>query len=228
MAKVQFSVAVGDLRNKAGGAVFTKTKFGSMVRRKVSPTQPRSSSQMNVRANFTALSKLWSDPTMANYRDGWIGLAESYPVKDVFGQSQKLTGHQMFVRLNRALATLSISPILIPPASLSVGYPGVITPTHDGPPVTFLKVDAATDNTAAEGWVLSATAGISAGRSSAGARFRIIAAHTDLFTGAVDIYGEYLAKFGAPITGRQIFFRLHYVTKATGAQSLASEASITI
>lgn len=229
MAKVMFSVSVGDLRNKAGGAVFTKTRFGSMVRRKVSPVQPRSSPQMNVRASFTALSKLWSDPTMDTYRDGWIGLAASYPVKDVFGQSQTLTGHQMFVRLNRALKTVELGPILPPPASLSVGYPGALTLTKSGgPPIDVLYVQRAVQPLVGENGLFFATPGLSTGRASAGARFRFIGYFTSTTDNPFNIFTMYVAKFGTPIVGRKIFVRVVYVTKATGAQSLPSEASITI
>jgi hypothetical protein len=228
MAKVQFSVAVGDLRNKAGGAVFTKTRFGSMVRRKVSPVQPRSSAQMNVRANFTALAKLWSDTTMDAYRAAWIGLADSYPVKDVFGASQRLTGLQMFMRLNRALNLIGVSPILPPPATLTVPYPGALTLVHDGPPVTSLTLTQVTAPTAAENGAIFATAGISVGRAAAGARFRWIRNIHSLSTNPINLIGDYTAKFGTPITGRKIFFRMHYINATTGAMSLDSEASITI
>ena len=228
MAKVVYSPQVGDMRNKTGGAVHTKTRFGSMVRRKVSPTQPRTSAQLKVRAGFTALSKLWSDTTMSTYRAGWIGLADNYPVKDVFGQSQRLTGHQMFVRLNRALQTIGLGPILPPPSSLGVGYPGALTFTKDGPPVTFLKVDCATWPLAGEGALLYATPGLSPGRSSAGARFRLLVDFDHSTSEPFDFYSYYVAKFGTPIVGRTVFIRVVYVTKATGAQSLPAEKSLTI
>lgn len=224
MAKVMFSTAVGDLRNKAGGAVFTKTRFGSMVRRKVSPTQPRTSSQMNVRANFTALSKLWSDATMDTYRAAWIGLADSYPIKDVFGQSQKLTGHQLFVRLNRALNTVGVSPILVAPPSLTVGYPGAVTLTKAA---VTLNVNCATWPVANEKYLVYATAGVSTGRASAGARFRLIRTITNLSAQPLNCYDHYEIKFGTPIIGRQIFVRLVSTNLSTGAQSLPSESSIT-
>jgi hypothetical protein len=229
VAKVVYSPQVGDMRNKTGGAVHTKTRFGSMVRRKVSPVQPRSTAQMNVRAGFTSLSKLWSESSMDSNRAGWIGLADSYPVKDVFGQSQKLTGHQMFVRCNRALQTLGItSPILTPPSTLSVPYPGALTLAHDGPPVTSLSLNVATPPTAAEDSVIFATPGISPGRAGAGARFRVIGTFTSATPLPYNFRDSYVWYLGAPITGRKIFIRVVYTKKATGAQSLPSEASITI
>ena len=228
MAKVQYSVAVGDLRNKAGGAVFTKTRFGSMVRRKVSPTQPRSSSQMNVRANFTFLAKKWADSTMDANRAGWINLADTYPVKDVFGNSQKLTGLQMFIKLNRALNTISVAPILVAPATLSVPYPGALTLNHDGPPVTILTVNVGTWPTAAERAVVYATPGISKGRTSAGQRFRYLSFFESVNAPPFDFITAYTNKFGAPITGRRIFVQVVFVNMTTGAQSLPGEQSIII
>jgi hypothetical protein len=221
-----FSTAVGDLRNKAGGAVFTKTRFGSMLRRKISPTQPRSSAQMNVRAGFTSLSKLWSAATMANYRAGWIGLAASYPQRDVFGNTVTLTGHQMFVRLNRALQTVGVAPLLIPPSSLSVGYSGALTLVCTGTPVTVLTVALATYNAATEEALVYATAGVSAGRASGGARFRLLDSFATGAPHPLDILPKYTAKFGAPISGRRIFVRVVFTHNVTGAQSLPSEASI--
>jgi hypothetical protein len=229
MAKLVFGPIVSDARNKQGGTVFTKTRFGSMARRKVSPVQPRTSYQMNVRAGFTALSKLWSDATMDANRAAWITLADSYPVKDIFGQTQRLTGHQLFLELNRNLQAVGVAtPLLVAPTTLACGYPGPLAAAHDGPPVTSFIIDPATLATASESYIVSATPGISPGRGGAGARFRQILAAAGPGAHDLDILTAYTAKFGTPITARQIFIRLKYVTTATGAASLPSEVSITI
>jgi len=226
MAKVLFSTAVGELRNKVGGAVFTKTRFGPMVRSKVSPTQPRTTYQMDVRAGFTRLAKLWSDPTMDDYRAGWIGLAVSYPVKDVFGSTQNLTGLQMFMRLNRALQTVEEAELLIPPTSLIAAYPGALTLVATGAPVTVLTVQPATYATALDATLIYATPGLSMGRATAGARFRLVHMVSGVIAAPIDILAKYTTKFGAPILGRNMFVRVVYTTLATGAQSLPSQASI--
>jgi hypothetical protein len=227
MAKIVFSAVVGDARKKAGGVVFTKVRSGSIIRRKVSPIQPRSSAQMNVRASFTALAKLWSNASMATYRAAWIGLAASYPKKDTFGAAHTLTGLQLFVRLNRALATIGVAPILPPPTSLSVGYPGALTLVCTGTPVSVLTVACATWNAATEEAMVYATAPQSAGRATAGAKFRFVYSFATGAGHPLDILAQYTAKFGAPISGRKIFIRVSYTHNVTGAQSLPSEASIT-
>jgi hypothetical protein len=229
MAKVVYSAVVGDARNKAGGVVFTAGRFGSIVRRKVSPVQPRSSAQLNVRANFTALSKLWSDASMDTYRAAWIALAAGYPLKDVFGATHTLTGLQMFVRLNRALRTIGATLILPPPSTLVVPYPGNITLAKSGgPPITSLTVEPDVHCTAAEDAIVLATGGISPGRASGGARFRYIHHFAAASTYPVELIVDYVLKFGTPIIGRKVFVRVVYVNNTTGAQSLPSESVITI
>jgi hypothetical protein len=146
MAKIVFSALVNDVRKKTGGNVFTKGRSGAFVRRKVSPIQPRSVAQLNVRADFTYLSKLWSDPTMDNYRAGWIALAASYPKKDKFGATHNLTGLQMFVRLNRALHTIGVTAILAPPATLSAENLATLSLDASTPCVLTLSDCQTTDN----------------------------------------------------------------------------------
>jgi len=229
MAKVLYSTQVGDMRGKVGGAVHSSGRFGSYIRRKVSPTQPRTSSQMNVRADFTALAKLWSGSTMDTYRAAWITLADSYPVKDVFGQSKKLTGLQLFMRINRALENSDTAQILIPPVSLSAPYPGTITLAKaGGPPITSLTYAQAVANTSAEKVLIWATPGISHGVQNPGSRFRYLLNVPDSGVGPWDILPQYVAKFGTPIIGRTIHVKACMITRATGAMSLHSAASIKI
>jgi hypothetical protein len=227
MAKVVYSPQVGDMRNKTGGAVHTKTRFGSMVRRKVSPTQPRSSAQMNVRANFTALAKSWTSALTDELRAAWISLAQQYPVKDVFGAAHNLTGLQLYVRLNRALATIGVPPLVDPPASLSVGYPGALTLVCTGTPVTAFTVALANYNGPTEEAMVYATAPQSAGRSTAGAKFRLLDSFATGAPHPLNILPKYTEKFGAPISGRKIFVRVMFTHNVTGAQSLPSEKSVT-
>ena len=222
MAKVVYSPQVGDMRNKTGGAVHTKTRFGSMVRRKVSPDQPRTSAQMNVRASFTSLSKLWSGSTMDNYRAGWIGLAASYPVKDVFGQSQTLTGHQMFVRLNRALTWLSLGPVYTPPATLAATYPGTLTVVAIAGGA--LTVNSVNPPAAGENGSIWAAAQQSPGRASIGNKYRLIDSTGVATAGPWNIKPGYENKFGAMIAGKKIPIMVKYTTVASGATGIPSTA----
>lgn len=107
MAKILFGAGVADARNKLGGHVFTKNRNGAVLRMKVSPTQPRSQAQLNVRSQFAANSKSWGMDLIDSQRAAWAALAATNPVVDQFGNPQVLTGAQFYQRVNRNLQTIS-------------------------------------------------------------------------------------------------------------------------
>ncbi len=229
MAKVQYGPLVSDARNKVGGVVFTKSHAGNITRKKVSPTQPRTTCQLNVRADFTGASKGWGGLTDA-VRAAWIAFAQGHPVKDVFGATMTLTGHQMYVRITRSLATIGLPALPVPPANLTVNYAGPITVTHDGPPVTTIPANWANPGNVggSESCVVFATAPMSPGRSVAGAKFRFIQYSAVGLVGPYFLYADYVTKFGAPTVGSKIFFRMFLVRSTNGAQGIASEFMLTI
>jgi hypothetical protein len=212
------------MRNKTGGAVHTKTRFGSMVRRKVSPVQPRSNFQMAVRATLSALAKVWSDSTMDANRDAWIALANNTPTKDVFGQSQRLTGMQFFVKLNAALAAIGLATVKPAPATLVVGYPGSLTLSAVAGTHT-LELTYSQDPAATEVPVIFAAAPLSRGVQNPGSRYRQIAylgaGHPTGWSDTTHYYG----KFGAWAVGKKICLKVLYTSNVTGAQGFPSTIS---
>lgn len=229
MAKIVYGPLISDARNKVGGVVFTKVHAGAMARRKVSPIQPRTSCQMNVRASFTGLSKAWA-ALGAAAQAAWIAFAATHPIKDVFGATATLTGHQMYVRLNRSLATIGIAALPNPPANLNVNYPGTFTVTHDGPPVTDMPANWSDPGSVggSESCVVFATAPMSAGRATGGSRFRFLQYSAVGLVGPYYLYADYVSKFGQPSAGSKIFFRAFLVRSTNGAQGIASEFALTI
>jgi hypothetical protein len=176
---------------------------------------------MAVRATLTALAKAWSDVTMANYRAAWIALANNTPTKDVFGQSQRLTGMQFFVKCNAALAAIGLPKILPAPANLVVGYPGTLALTADSA-THALALTYSQDPAATEVAVIFAAAPLSPGIQNAGARYRQIA-----YLGAGHPAGwndttHYYGKFGAWAVGKKICIKVVYTSNVTGAQGLPS------
>lgn len=227
MALVQFSAVVNDARNKTGGNVFSKVRFGSIVRKKVSPTQPRTPDQTSVRALFTTLTKRWGSTLTAAERAGWISLASAFPRKNVFGNNIILTGLQMYIALNRNLQTIGVAIIDSAPPSLSVGSPGTISLANAaGPPTTF-TVDAGTEPGAGEVPVIFAARPLSPGRQFVGSDFRLILGTTAAgAAGPWDIKAAYTAKFGAQPVGVNLSVKVLYINSTTGAASGAATAQI--
>lgn len=227
MAKIQFSAIVGDARKKIGGVVFTKGRTGAAVRRKVSPIQPRSQAQRNVRSNFTGFSKSWGSTLTGTQRAGWDSLATTYPRRDVFGQTKVLTGLQMYQSCNRNLASIGVAAIADAPLALSAGAPGTLTLVATAG-VPALTVDYATDPTSDEKALVFAAPPMSAGRKFVGKRYRLIYTSAAGAPGPLNILSAYNAKFGTLVIGQNINVLVKYVNKNTGAAGTPSAASVVI
>lgn len=146
MAKILLGATIGDARGSAGAIVYSKNRSGAYIRQKVSPVQPRTARQTLVRQLFSALAIYWGQSLDVAERAAWTALAATNPVTDVFGNSQILTGLQLFMRVNRnrqqlALAVLDAAPAnqdVTPLSALSmtaVSATQVISVTHAPSPI---------------------------------------------------------------------------------------------
>lgn len=227
MAKIAYSALVSGVRNKVGTNVFSKGRFGPIVRIRVSPTQPRTAAQNAVRANFTTNSKAWDALTQAQ-RNAWIALAASAPQKDIFGNTYFMTGLQLYQAINRNLDTIAIAAIPDPPADLVVGAPGALTAASAaGPPIT-LTLTPTTAAGANEVPTIYGAAPLKAGRLFVGNRYRYIGKMAAAAAGPWDIAAMYAAKFGALAAGQNVNLAARYIDNAKGAASLLTTVQITI
>lgn len=225
MAKSQPSAVVGDVRGKIGGHVHTKGRYGMVIRTKVSPVQPRTSFQRTIRSRFTGLSKGWSALATDALRSAFDAFARANPIKDVFGNTRTLTGHQMYLRLNAVILQCGGTAITAPPLSLSiaepttvavtalVGSPGSVCVTVTGPPLS---------NSHAEVW---GARPMSAGRKFVGSAYRLLHVFGKAVAGPyyVDPYWE--DRLGKLVGGQKIRVLVKYADELTGAQGLGVEAS---
>jgi hypothetical protein len=221
MALIQFSAVVGDARKKVGGVVFTKGHAGAFVRRKVSPIQPRSQSQRNVRASFTAHSKAWATLTTAAIAS-FNALAKSTPKKDRFGNSITLTGLQLFQQLSRNIDTVSGTPLTTAPASLTEGTPGALTVVTSAGTPTF-TVAPTTYPPTGSSMAIYASPQISPGRNFVGKNYKLVSvlAYSASPT-AANILSAYTSLFGSLIAGKNISVLCKLINKTSGAAGIAS------
>jgi hypothetical protein len=225
MAKILYGPVVQDARNKLGNAVATKVRAGSMVRKRVAPIQPRTSRQNSQRATLTSFSKQWSSLTDAQ-RSAWAAFAEANPVRDQFGQLVRLTGHQMFVRLNVALSNAGATALTDPPANLTVTEPTSVAISAQGGATPSLKITSLSPLPASGEKVnIYATAPASPGRQNLNAFYRNIAFAQSVTGTPFDITAQYTAKFGAPVSAKRIAVAVEYINTSNGALSRRVTAS---
>lgn len=226
MAKVKFSALISEMRNKLNGSVFSKNRAGNFLRNKVTPTNPQTFAQMQVRAVFGFVSQAWKGLT-ADQVAGWNSLASTVPYTDIFGDTKYLSGLQFHQKLNTNLSTVNEGIISDPPTLVEVPaslITGVIATNTAGVLSLVMNVNGASSVPAGMSLVVSATPPLGVGISYVKSMYRqitvVVAPGTTNNLGA-----EYTARFGVPPAGSKIFVRAHYVDNTTGQNSVATNFS---
>jgi hypothetical protein len=114
MALIKWSALVADVRGKLNGTVFSRNRYAAYVRTKVTPSNPQSTRQQEVRSKFAHLSSYWRVLTQQQ-RDAWNNAVINFLRTNIFGDTYKPTGLNLFVRLNMNLFNIACPMITMPP-----------------------------------------------------------------------------------------------------------------
>ncbi len=125
MAKVIKEPTTG----KLGLTVFFPGRTGLIQRSWVVPANPRTGDQLLVRSNLTSVAKGWGLLTEAQ-RLAWIAAAEQYSTNPSLGQSGRLTGSQLYTKINAALLAIGGTVVTAPP----------VAPTFTPLPIDALEI----------------------------------------------------------------------------------------
>jgi hypothetical protein len=102
--KVSFGGGVADGRGSIGGTTFSRNRYGSYARKRVTPVNPNSPWQIIARDNFRSATTAWRSLTDTN-RTAWTQFANNTPVLDKLGNTIYLTGPQMYMSVTGPLRT---------------------------------------------------------------------------------------------------------------------------
>lgn len=226
MALVKFSALVSEMRNKLNGSVFSKNRAGNYLRNKVTPVNPQTTFQANVRGNFGNLSQNWRALTN-DQRKAWDNAATNFPYTNIFGDVKYLSGFGLYMKLNNNLLQIPTAPITNPPTPaeipLLLNDATVITLSPES-----IKV-AVTPGTQPTGTqtLIYATPPIPAGREYVKNQFRLLGSYSST-SGLVEIGAEWTARFGSLLPGQKVFTRTVIIMEDTGQVGLATESSAII
>lgn len=214
--KMKFGAIVVDGRGKIGGHVASKNAAGAFLRTKVTPTNPRTVAQSTARALFSTISTLWAGLSAAQ-RAAWNEAVAEWQTTNIFGDLRKPTGKTLFQRLNNQ-AQVAGFPLLYTPPSKAELPEGIVTAIEiDTTAGEITLTGASTD--ADVSIILRASPQLSPGITSVGTRLRDIDVQDADSYSATDAYSAYVAKYGAPTAGANVFVALKYVI-ATGQASV--------
>lgn len=224
MAKLKFGVVVVDARGKSNGHVFTKNRAGNVLRTKVTPVNPQTVSQTNVRSRFTTQSQGWRGLSEAQ-RTAWNAAVQFYKKTDVFGDMKTPSGFNLYCALNNNLALAGVSAISTPPVPAAVGAMSSMSVVMDNSSqsATLTFAPAIPAGSVVK---LEATAAISPGVNYVKSQFRVIDVLTNSDTSPHVATTEYIAKFGSVgAVGQKVFFKATYIDTTTGQQGASTVIS---
>lgn len=213
---------LSEARGKLNGMVFSRNRYAAIIRNKTSPVNPQTSSQALQRQNFGALSASFRDLTAMQIA-AWNAASENWPRNNVFGQQYLQSGLNLYVGLNTNLLNANQTGITEPPApvELPVLVFGAITNTTTTQTVAFTPTPVPTGYSL----IIAATAPVSAGRNFLKNRYRIISVQAAAAASPADTFSDYTAKFGTPVAGMRIGFKIYLINDTTGQASVPLFAS---
>lgn len=217
MAKIKFGMMMTDASGKLGGQVFSKNRGGSYVRTKVTPLNPRTTAQSNVRGIFAAISSDWSSISESD-RASFNGFVNDYARTDVFGDLRNPSGKALFQRLNQNLAISEQAGIAVCPPPIAVPFSNTRSAVGD---VSNTELNVTTDgNTDGSKIVIWATPRLSQGTTFVKNKLRQLQVAEGGDAEIVEIWDAYTAKFGAPQVGDNIYIGVRVINEQGQASPL--------
>lgn len=224
MALIKWGMMVVDGSGKLGGHVLSKNRGGSYARTKVTPTNPRTSYQTNVRGVFATISSGWSSLTDAE-RASWNNSVAAYATTNIFGDLKNPSGKALYQKINQNLIISGQFAVTVCPQPIEVPYLAVSSAVGDASSGT-MTITTTGDGTGTVTLVY-ATPILSQGTSFVKNRLRLIAALPGATDETFNVGSEYVAKFGAMSAGANIKYEL-VVVNANGGRAFVAAGDVTV
>lgn len=224
--KVKFGMIIVDGSGKLGGHVVTQTKSGKAIRTKSSPVNRRSNAQQSVKSIFAANAQAFRGLTTAQIA-AWNSASADWKLKNYFGDVMQLSGMALYQRLNANIVKAGGAVISDPPAQVpveAIGDLAIATCTALVMTTTFVPTPVPADCAV----MIEATRSVSPGVSFVKNQFRVIAVEPAAGTSPVNIYNDYVAVHGAPVTGKKVFLRATMVNVVTGQTGVSAQAVVVV
>lgn len=223
--KIKWGALVVEGRGKLNGNVASRNRAGAYLRTKVSPVNPSTTAQAEVRNRLGGLSQAWRGLTAAAIAS-WNNAVSSFAKTDIFGDLKNPSGFNLFVRLNSNLLNVGESQLSTPPLPDDIAALTGLSVTAETGTESF-EVTFAPAADADVSYLVFATAPQSPGKSFVKSEYRQIAVIASGDTSPIDLLSEYQAVFGSTGAeeGQKIFVKLVPISLNSGQSGVALSAS---
>ncbi len=207
MPKIRFGAVITDSRGSMDGVTYSKNKAGSFARKRSVPTHKVTSYNSTIRARQATLSKRWSSTLTLAQRAGWTTLAGLNPVVDVFGNTRYLSGFQFYCRVNGVRGQCGLAFIDAAPADQA--GTGLLTAVVTATVVPVVSVAfTGTPLDADHRLYIFATPPLPNGKSNVTGLFKFVSKSGVSQASPYTFTADYTSRFGNPIAGMSITFRV--------------------
>lgn len=218
MAKVQFGIAVTDIRGAVGSVVYSKNKAGAYSRERNLTVQPSTPSQIAQQGLLTTISQAWQSLT-EDQRFEWNNAVSAWQRTDVFGNVRYPSGFNLYMALNCNLVQVGLTVVSTPPLpSMTPSiFPSNLVMTSLIPSMVF----DFTPEPIPMGYVavLMATTPLSPGTNFLKNQYRQIDLLDVATTSPYNATAAYLLKFTTVPANKRVGIALVLVNTATGQKS---------
>lgn len=212
------SIAFEEMSGSAKGVTAAKTRGRKYIRNRGYGSNVRTEFQSSVKSVFKQLSQAWQGLTNAQIL-AWNAAAGSAEAKSVLGSKTKISGSNLFMRLNYWVVYCGGNILTVPPTLTGVDAPSeaVITLTAEKFTFELENAPVGADNLRL---VIQASEPQSNGITRAYAKASAFADPYAVSGDEINLKADYEAKCGAPNAGLpKIFMKYFFVNVATGEKS---------
>ena len=212
------SIAFDEMSGSAKGVTAAKARGRKYIRNRGYGGSVRTQSQASVKAVFKQLSQAWKSLTNAQIL-AWNAAANTAEGKSVLGTKSRISGANLFMRLNYWVVFCGGSVMTNPPALSGVDAPASASVVISSSAMTFTLASVPSSVTNLK-LVIEASEPQSNGVTRGYSKAAEIGNPYTPSTEAIDIKATYDAKYGAPnAAAPKVFFRYFYVNTTTGEKS---------
>ena len=212
------SIAFDEMSGSAKGVTAAKVRGRKYIRNRGYGGSVRTSAQAAVKSIFKQLSQSWKNLTNAQIL-AWNALAQTQAGKSVLGTSAKISGANLYSRLNYWIVFCGGEALSNPPALQGVEAPTEAVVTLTPTKFTF-ELEGEPDNAADLKLIIMASAPQSNGVTRAYGKAVQIAQPLEAVCEEYDIKEDYDNKHGSPnAAAPKVFMKYFFVNTKTGEKS---------
>ena len=216
--KYNHSIAFDEMSGSAKGVTAAKTRGRKYIRNRGYGGSIRTTFQSSVKAVFKQLSQAWQSLTNAQIL-AWNAAANTAQGKSVLGTKAKISGANLFMRLNYWVVYCGGNIMETPPTLTGVEAPAAATVVISSSAMTFTLADIPSDVSDLK-LVIQASEPQGNGITRAYSKAAAFADPYIPVTTANDSKSAYDSKRGAPsASAPKVFFKYFYVNTTTGEKS---------